>query len=111
MSQKFYLVDVLLLLTGLSSQLDSSKKKISSKVVVIILSICVLLTTLAFMASVACYAYRRRDKSPVTRPLFSSDKETSFNSAANLISHGASSVSGSKIYIGSPAKPITGISL
>ncbi|XP_057480309.1 receptor-like serine/threonine-protein kinase NCRK isoform X2 [Actinidia eriantha] len=94
--------------SGLSSQLDSSKKKISSKVVVIILSICVLLMTLAFMTLVICYAYRRRDKSPVTRPLFSSDKETSFNSAANLISHGASSVSGSKIYIGAPAKPITG---
>ncbi|THF99816.1 hypothetical protein TEA_003975 [Camellia sinensis var. sinensis] len=98
-NQKIYLGAVLLLLTGSIGHVDSSKKWISSKAVVIVLLICVLLTTLAFTASVACYVYRR-DKCPVQGPLFSSDKDTSFSSATNLISHGASSVPESRVYIG-----------
>ncbi|GMP88911.1 hypothetical protein CsSME_00040718 [Camellia sinensis var. sinensis] len=91
---------------GSIGHVDSSKKWISSKAVVIVLLICVLLTTLAFTASVACYVYRR-DKCPVQGPLFSSDKDTSFSSATNLISHGASSVPESRVYIGS-INPFTG---
>ncbi|KAE9593188.1 putative protein kinase RLK-Pelle-RLCK-XVI family [Lupinus albus] len=60
-----------------------SKKHISSRTVVIILLICVLCTTLAFLASLIFYVYRR-DKCPIQSLLFSSDKETS--SKANLIS-------------------------
>ncbi|KAL6967222.1 hypothetical protein U1Q18_033026 [Sarracenia purpurea var. burkii] len=92
--------------SGLSSQLDSSKKQISSKEVIILL-ICVLLTTLVFIASVACYVYRR-DKFPVQLHLFSSDKETSCNSATNLISQRTSSVPGSQTCMGSPNNPVTG---
>ncbi|XAR59988.1 Non-specific serine/threonine protein kinase [Bertholletia excelsa] len=92
--------------SGSSNQVDSSRKRISGKVVVIILLACVLLTTLAFIASLACYVYRR-DKCPVQRPLFSSEKETSFNSATNLISHRASSVE-SKSFVASPGNFIKG---
>ncbi|KAA8544075.1 hypothetical protein F0562_021748 [Nyssa sinensis] len=93
--------------SGSSTGPLSSKKRICSKVVVIILLLCVVLTTLAFIASVLCYVYRR-DKCPIQPPLFSSDKETSCNSTTNLISHGASSVPESKIYISSPIDPMTG---
>lgn len=93
--------------SGSIGHVDSSKKWMSSKAVVIVLLICVLLTTLAFTASVACYVYRR-DKCPVQGPLFSSDKDTSFSSATNLISHRASSVPESRVYIGS-INPLTGI--
>ncbi|CAB4282761.1 unnamed protein product [Prunus armeniaca] len=79
----------------------SSKNHIPSKVVVIILLVCVILTTLAFLASVACY-FCRRNKCPIQPPLFSSDKETSCNSATNLISHKSSSVFETRINMDSP---------
>ncbi|XP_052194481.1 receptor-like serine/threonine-protein kinase NCRK isoform X2 [Diospyros lotus] len=94
--------------SGSSDSLDSSKKRISSKIVVVILLACLLLTTMAFIASVACYFYRR-GKYPEQRPLFSMDQETSFSSATKLISQRASSVTDSRIYIGSPVKPVTGL--
>lgn len=94
-------------LTGTLSEAQSSKKHISSKVVVIILLLCVIVTTVAFLASVACY-YHRRDKCPIQRPLFSSDRETSCNSATNLISHKTWSLPETKIIIDSPIKHITG---
>ncbi|KAA8550377.1 hypothetical protein F0562_002061 [Nyssa sinensis] len=93
--------------SGSSSETQSSKKRISSKVVVIVLLLCIVLTTLAFIASAVCYVYRR-DKCPIQPPLFSSDKETSCNSATNLISHRVTSAPESKVYIGSPINPITG---
>lgn len=85
----------------------SSMKRYSSKVVVATLLLCVIVTTLAVIASVVCYVYRR-DKFTVQTPLFSSDKELSYNSATNLISHRATSVPESKAYISSPANSITG---
>ncbi|BBH04987.1 Protein kinase superfamily protein [Prunus dulcis] len=85
----------------------SSKNHIPSKVVVIILLVCVILTTLAFLASVACY-FCRRNKFPIQPPLFSSDKETSCNSATNLISHKSSSVFETKINMDSPINKGTG---
>ena len=94
-------------LTGLLSDAQSSKKHISSKVVVIILLLCVIFTTLAFLSSLACY-FRRRDKCPIQRPLFSSGSATSFNSATNLISHNTYSLPETKIIIDSPIKYITG---
>uniref|UniRef100_A0A7N0TWD1 non-specific serine/threonine protein kinase n=1 Tax=Kalanchoe fedtschenkoi TaxID=63787 RepID=A0A7N0TWD1_KALFE len=56
------------------------------KAVVIILLVCVVLVTSAFFTSVACYVYRR-EKCPIPPPLFTSDKETSYNSATLFISH------------------------
>nr|XP_048324812.1 receptor-like serine/threonine-protein kinase NCRK [Ziziphus jujuba var. spinosa] len=93
--------------SGTLGEAQSSKKHISSKVVVIILLLCVIVTTVAFLASVACY-YHRRDKCPIQRPLFSSDRETSCNSATNLISHKTWSLPETKIIIDSPIKHITG---
>ncbi|EXB38677.1 Receptor-like serine/threonine-protein kinase NCRK [Morus notabilis] len=87
---------------------ESSKTHISSKVVVVVLLICVILTTLAFLSSVACYFYRK-DKSAIQPPVLSSDRETSFNSAANLISHRTYSLSEPKTVINSPIKQIKGV--
>lgn len=83
------------------------RKHISSKVVVIILLLCVVLTTFAFLASVLCYVYRK-EKCPIQPPVFSSDKETSCNSATNLISHKINSVPESRVDIGSPINSLTG---
>lgn len=86
-----------------------SKKHISSKIVVIILLICVICTTIALLASVGCYIYRR-DKCPIQSPMFSSDKETSSGSTTKLISHrtGTSSVTETKHFVNSPIYHITG---
>ncbi|CAN4119303.1 unnamed protein product [Withania somnifera] len=64
--------------------MQSAKKKISSKVILVILLLCATVITLGFVASMLCYAYRK-DKYFIRRPLFSSNKETSFSSATNLI--------------------------
>lgn len=86
-----------------------SKKHISSKIIVVILLICVICTTIAFLASVVCYVYRR-DRCPIQSPIFSSDKETSSGSTANLISHrtGTSSAPEIKFSVNSPICHITG---
>ncbi|KAL6195793.1 hypothetical protein ACLB2K_031411 [Fragaria x ananassa] len=80
---------------------QSSKNRSSSKVVVFVLLLCVVLTTFAFLASVACYFYRR-DKCTVHPPIFSSDKETSCNTGTDLTSHRSSSMLETKLYINSP---------
>ncbi|KAK7262291.1 hypothetical protein RJT34_29857 [Clitoria ternatea] len=85
------------------------KKHVSSKIVVIILLVCVACTTMAFLVSVVCYVYRK-DRGPIQSPIFSSDKETSSGSTTNLISHrsGISSVPETKFTINSPICHITG---
>ncbi|KAH7836716.1 hypothetical protein Vadar_004733 [Vaccinium darrowii] len=93
--------------SGFSGQLDPSKKHFSVKILVIILLTCFLLTTLAFIASAACYVYRR-EKYSEQQSLFSSDKSTSYNSATKLISHRTSLALGSRVYTGSTIKPLTG---
>ncbi|KAF8395243.1 hypothetical protein HHK36_019185 [Tetracentron sinense] len=93
--------------SGSPGEPQASRKRISNKVVVIILLLCVVLTTLAFLASLGCYIYRR-DKCPVQPPVFSSDKDTSCNSTTNLISHKSTSVPEFKVIIDSPVNPITG---
>ena len=94
-------------LTGALSEAESSKNHVSNKAVVVILLLCVIITTLAFLCSIACYFYRR-DKSAIQPPVFSSDRETSFNSDANLISHRSYSLPETKITVNSPIKHITG---
>lgn len=64
--------------------MQPAKKKISSKVILVILLLCATVITLGFVASMLCYAYRK-DKYSIQRPLFSSDKDTSCNSVTNLI--------------------------
>ncbi|KAK4849766.1 hypothetical protein QYF36_000618 [Acer negundo] len=93
--------------TGSVNEAQASRKHISSKVVVFILLLCVVLTTLAFLTSAICYVYQK-DKCRIQSPIFSSDKETSCNSATNLISHRSSSVAEARVEIGSPIYHVTG---
>ncbi|KAI9077096.1 hypothetical protein K1719_040918 [Acacia pycnantha] len=85
---------------------QGSKKHISSKIVIIILLLCVICTTVAFLASIICYAYRR-DKCPIQSPIFSSDNETSYSSTAILISN-RTSVPETKANTNSPINLISG---
>ncbi|PIA37334.1 hypothetical protein AQUCO_03000137v1 [Aquilegia coerulea] len=93
--------------SGPSDELKASKKHTSNKLIVYILLLSVVLTTLAFLASLGCYVYRK-DKCPVQQPIFSSDKYTSCSSGTNLISHGSASVPEFNIKISSPENRITG---
>ncbi|XVF20257.1 hypothetical protein REPUB_Repub11eG0182100 [Reevesia pubescens] len=95
---------------GSLPEAPAPRKHYANRVVVIILLLCVILTTLAFLASVTCYFYRKDKcpKCPIQPPIFSSDKETSCNSATNLISHKTSLVSDTKVNISFPTKPTAG---
>ncbi|KAI3722037.1 hypothetical protein L2E82_33061 [Cichorium intybus] len=88
---------------------ESIKKQFSSKSVLIILLLCIMVTTLAIFTSVIWYIYRKHN-CPKQPQLSSSDKDTSYNSSTNLISYKTSSLQDSKIYIHSisPKNPITG---
>ncbi|KAM6598048.1 hypothetical protein CsatA_008572 [Cannabis sativa] len=94
--------------SGSLNEAQPSKKHMSSKAIVIILLLCVILTTLAFLLSVACYFYQR-DKSAIKPSVFSSDRETSCNSATNLINHRTYSMPETKVFVDSqlPIKHIT----
>ncbi|XP_031285096.1 receptor-like serine/threonine-protein kinase NCRK isoform X2 [Pistacia vera] len=89
------------------NEAKASGKRISSKVVVIILLLCVIFTTLAFLTSAMCYIYRK-DKCHIQTPKFSSDKETSCHSATNLINHRSSSFTDIRVDMGSPINLVTG---
>ncbi|KAK8707774.1 hypothetical protein V6N13_058826 [Hibiscus sabdariffa] len=86
------------------------RKNYANRVVVIVLLLCVILTTLAFLASLTCYFYRKDKcpKCPIKPAVFSSDKETSCNSATNLISHKISLESETKVDTSFPTKPVAG---
>ncbi|KAI3942073.1 hypothetical protein MKW92_037681 [Papaver armeniacum] len=95
---------------GSAGEPKVASKRITSKVVVYVLLLSVVLTTLAFLASLGCYVYRR-DKYPMQPPIFSSDKDTSCNSATNLISHAStstSSISTFKLNTSSSVNPLSG---
>lgn len=93
-------------LTGTLSELEPSKKWIWSKVVVIVLLLCVALTALAFIASALWFIYRRT-KHP-NQWVSSSDRLTSYSSATNLMSQGTSSVTVYKRYVDSSHKSFIG---
>ncbi|KAL5169903.1 Receptor-like serine/threonine-protein kinase NCRK [Glycine soja] len=94
---------------GTFSRPGGSKKHVSSKIVVVILLICVICTTMAFLVSLICHVYRK-DRCTIHSPIFSMDKETSSGSTTNLISHrsGTSSVPETKYAMNSPIYHITG---
>ncbi|XP_076957602.1 receptor-like serine/threonine-protein kinase NCRK isoform X2 [Bidens hawaiensis] len=89
------------------SEIETSKKQFSSKAILIILLLCMVVTTLAIFSSVMCYVYRKHT-SPKQLPLSSYDKVTSYNSATNLISYKTASIPESKISIHSPTNPVIG---
>ncbi|XP_043706294.1 receptor-like serine/threonine-protein kinase NCRK [Telopea speciosissima] len=93
--------------SGFPVEPKPSRKQISSKVVVYILLMCVVLTTVAFLASLACYI-RRRGKCRLQPPVFSSDKYSSYNSTTNLISYRSNSMPEFKVNVNSPLSPFTG---
>ncbi|CAH2060308.1 unnamed protein product [Thlaspi arvense] len=85
---------------GPISETKSSKKQsLSRKLVLVILVFCVVLTSIAFLASMFCYICRRSEVSGQT-PSVSSDRESSWHSSSNLITR-KSSVSQPKISISS----------
>ncbi|XP_031743885.1 receptor-like serine/threonine-protein kinase NCRK isoform X1 [Cucumis sativus] len=92
---------------GLLPELPYSKRHISSNVVVIILSLCVIIITVAFFILVVCYLCQR-DKCRVRAPIISLDKQISYNSLTNLISHRSSSTPDSKVMMDSPVNNIKG---
>ncbi|KAL2471057.1 Receptor-like serine/threonine-protein kinase NCRK [Abeliophyllum distichum] len=92
---------------GTSAVKQHLEKWISSKVVVMVLLLCAALTTLAFIASLLWYIYRK-DKHPVQLPLFSSDGQTSCSSGTNLINKGASSMAEYKGHVRSSIRPFIG---
>ncbi|KAI9075091.1 hypothetical protein K1719_042939 [Acacia pycnantha] len=92
---------------GSLNMLQGSEKHISSRIIIIILLVCVVCTTIALFASFTCYVCWK-ERCPIQPPVFSSDKETSCNSATNLISNRTSSVIETKIAINSPINNITG---
>ncbi|XP_017237022.1 receptor-like serine/threonine-protein kinase NCRK isoform X2 [Daucus carota subsp. sativus] len=92
--------------SGSAKDTEFPKRRVSSKVVVIILLLCVALTTLAIIGSVMWYFYRKEKCSE--RSVFSSDKDSTYNSTTNLISHRAYSMPEFKVYISSPVNPVVG---
>lgn len=94
-------------LTGTISDLEGSKKKISSKAILIVLILCVLLTALAFIGSVLLYAYRK-DKHSVQWVSSPSDRLTSYSSGVNFMSPEGSSLPAYEGYLHSSAKPLLG---
>ncbi|XP_071706538.1 receptor-like serine/threonine-protein kinase NCRK [Rutidosis leptorrhynchoides] len=93
--------------SGSLSESESSKKQFSSKAVLVILLLCMAVTTLAIFASVMCYVYQKHNCSKQL-PLSSSDKDTSYSSSTNLISYKTASDPESKVHIHHPTNPITG---
>ncbi|KAK4440723.1 Receptor-like serine/threonine-protein kinase NCRK [Sesamum alatum] len=88
---------------GVLSELEPSKKRISSKVVVIVLLLCLVFMVLAFVASVLWHV-NRKDKRPVQWASPSTDKLTSYSSATNLMSQAGSPLRVYKGYLDSSVK-------
>ncbi|KAL8092413.1 hypothetical protein AgCh_034623 [Apium graveolens] len=92
--------------SGSTAEAKSTEKRESSKFLVLILLFSVIVTALVFAAFCVCYFYRR--EKPIAQRLSSLDKETSYNSASNLISHNATLFPEFKVYISSAINPLTG---
>ncbi|KAK9022274.1 hypothetical protein V6N11_002554 [Hibiscus sabdariffa] len=89
---------------------SASRKHFTDKVVIIVLLLSLIFTTLAFLALVTCYFYRKDkcSKCHIQPSILLSDKEISCYSATNLISHKSYLLSGTKMNIGLPTRPIAG---
>ncbi|XP_072966323.1 receptor-like serine/threonine-protein kinase NCRK isoform X1 [Typha angustifolia] len=76
--------------SGSTGSSKTAKNHVSKKAVVVILLLCVVLTTIAFLTSVACYFYHK-DKLPLQSQIYSFEKYTSWTSRSNLLSHRSAS--------------------
>lgn len=92
--------------SGTQMELRSAKKRSSPNVVIIVLLLCIALTTLALLASVSCHFYHKERWN--IRPLSSPEIESSVNSATSLISQRASSVAKFKDSFSFSFKPMPG---
>ncbi|KAK4786068.1 hypothetical protein SAY86_002757 [Trapa natans] len=86
--------------SGSLNGIPFSGKNKPSKVVVVTLLLCVIIATIAFLFSIMCYFCRKRSLSSET-PAFSLEKETSCDSASNLINRVTSSALKTKSNISS----------
>lgn len=87
-------------------QVSGVKHTSSSKVVVVVLPLCVILTTIAVVSSITCY-FHRKEKYPIEASALSSEEALSYNSATNLINNGTF-LTQTKLNITSPIHPSTG---
>ncbi|KAF8039846.1 hypothetical protein BT93_B2152 [Corymbia citriodora subsp. variegata] len=92
---------------GSPNEASVSERHNSSRAVIIVLLICILFTTIAFLGSIIFYIFRK-EKCPIQSSVFSSDKETSYNSGTNLIQHKISSTREAKFNISSPINSFMG---
>lgn len=74
------------------------KQSLSRKLLLVTLIFCVAVTSVAFLASMFCYIYRRSSNVSGQSPSVSSDRESSWHSSSNLIAR-KSSISQPKISI------------
>ncbi|KAL3627465.1 hypothetical protein CASFOL_028828 [Castilleja foliolosa] len=89
------------------SELEPSKKYISSKVVLIVLLLCIVIMALVFVALVLWFV-NWKDQHPMQWTSPSSDRLTSYSSATNLMSRGFSTVPVYKDYLDCSAKRYIG---
>lgn len=92
--------------TSGSTRTSIDNKHISSKGVFVVLLLSVVLTTMALLASVTCYFYRK-DKVYGKPPISASDRDTSWNSGMNLISQRSTSFQEYQFKVQSHTNPIT----
>ncbi|KAL3618188.1 hypothetical protein CASFOL_038509 [Castilleja foliolosa] len=92
---------------GTLSELEPSKKYISSKVVLIVLLLCIVIMALVFVALVLWFV-NWKDQHPMQWTSPSSDRLTSYSSATNLMCRGFSTVPVYKDYLDSSAKRYIG---
>ncbi|KAL3632573.1 hypothetical protein CASFOL_025557 [Castilleja foliolosa] len=92
---------------GTLSELEPSKKYISSKVVLIVLLLCIVIMALVFVALVLWFV-NWKDQHPMQWTSPSSDRLTSYSSATNLMSRGFSTVPVYKDCLDSSAKRYIG---
>ncbi|KAK4763508.1 hypothetical protein SAY87_012946 [Trapa incisa] len=91
--------------SGALNGIPISGKNQSSKIVVVTLLLCAILTTIAFLSSIMCYLHRKKSFS-IEAPAFSSEKEASCDSA-NLVDSVTSSVLKTKSSISPHSSPFT----
>ncbi|XP_065045747.1 receptor-like serine/threonine-protein kinase NCRK isoform X2 [Musa acuminata AAA Group] len=86
----------------------AAKKHLSNRGVLVILLLCVVLATIALLA-VAAYCFYYKDRLSMRQVQISSEKDSSWNSTINLISHRSASFPQQRNKIGLFFKPISGV--
>ncbi|KAI4383794.1 hypothetical protein MLD38_009593 [Melastoma candidum] len=93
---------------SLSEMQLPTSRRYSTKIFVSVLLSCVVLTTVAFVASLTCYIWRK-EKCRIRASVFSSDRETCCNSNCNLVYHNSSSFPETKKTVSTRIKAFSGL--